>query len=91
MEAALASLGYAAPAGIGSGSDHQHVVSLLHRHGYTLPERMASLRLVHLLDPQTRKELMIIYSVPADSDLQNDSAVRNALLAEARRFIHVAF
>jgi len=43
------------------GSDRQHVETLIRNHGYIMPEGMAYLRLVHLLDESKRKELMIIY------------------------------
>ena len=44
------------------GSDTEHIHHLLASNGYTLPHDMMSVRLVHLLDKQKRKELMIIYS-----------------------------
>jgi hypothetical protein len=44
------------------GSDVEHIHKLLEFHGYKLPSAMMSVRLVHLLDPQKRKELMFIYS-----------------------------
>jgi tetratricopeptide (TPR) repeat protein len=43
------------------GSDREHVTMLLWSKGYTLPAGMMDVRLVHLLDESTRKELMIIY------------------------------
>ncbi len=43
------------------GSDYDHIVALILWHGYKMPAGMMSLRLVHLLDEQKRKELMIIY------------------------------
>jgi hypothetical protein len=45
-----------------SGSDLEHIDALIQRKGYTLPAGMMSVRLVHLLDEQKRKELMLIYS-----------------------------
>ena len=45
-----------------SGSDLEHIQSLIRAKGYTLPDTLVSVRLVHLLDEQKRKELMIIYS-----------------------------
>jgi hypothetical protein len=45
-----------------SGSDLEHIDALIQAKGYTLPAGMMSVRLVHLLDEQKRKELMIIYS-----------------------------
>jgi hypothetical protein len=47
---------------IAAGSDEDHVVALILSQGYKMPAGMISVRLVHLLDEQKRKELMIIYS-----------------------------
>jgi hypothetical protein len=44
------------------GSDVEHIRALIRAGGYKLPAGMMSVRLVHLLDEQKRKELMIIYS-----------------------------
>lgn len=44
-----------------SGSDREHVEALLRAKGYRMPEAMMYVRLVHLLDKENRKELMIIY------------------------------
>jgi hypothetical protein len=44
------------------GSGLEHIKALIRAKGYTLPAEMMSVRLVHLLDEQKRKELMIIYS-----------------------------
>jgi hypothetical protein len=44
------------------GSDVEHIESLIRAKGYKMPAGMMSVRLVHLLDEQKRKELMIIYS-----------------------------
>lgn len=43
------------------GSDLEHLRALIRAKGYKLPAGMMSVRLVHLLDEQKRKELMIIY------------------------------
>lgn len=43
------------------GSDVEHIRALMRAHGYTMPAGMMSVRLVHLLDEEKRKELMIIY------------------------------
>ena len=40
----------------------EHIHNLLQTHGYRLPSGMMSVRLVHLLDGQKRKELMFLYS-----------------------------
>jgi len=44
------------------GSDGEHVRELIRKAGYQLPKETMSVRLVHLLDEEKRKELMIIYS-----------------------------
>ena len=44
------------------GSDGEHVRELIARAGYQLPKESMSVRLVHLLDEEKRKELMIIYA-----------------------------
>jgi hypothetical protein len=43
------------------GSDREHIEALIRAKGYKMPAGMAYVRLVHLLDEQKRKELMIIY------------------------------
>jgi hypothetical protein len=43
------------------GSDREHIEALVRRQGYHMPAGMMYVRLVHLLDQQKRKELMIIY------------------------------
>jgi hypothetical protein len=48
-----------------AGSDREHIEALIRARGYKMPSGMPSgmmyVRLVHLLDEQKRKELMIIY------------------------------
>jgi hypothetical protein len=44
------------------GSDSEHIDALIRAKGYKMPEGMMSVRFVHLLDAQKRKELMVIYS-----------------------------
>jgi hypothetical protein len=44
-----------------AGSDREHIDSLIQARGYKMPAGMMYVRLVHLLDNQKRKELMIIY------------------------------
>ncbi|HZF27388.1 MAG TPA: hypothetical protein VEZ88_14090 [Steroidobacteraceae bacterium] len=44
------------------GSDSEHITALIRAKGYKPPAGMMSVRLVHLLDEQKRKELMIICS-----------------------------
>jgi hypothetical protein len=43
------------------GSDREHIEALIRAKGYKMPAGMMYVRLVHLLDEQKRKELMIIY------------------------------
>lgn len=43
------------------GSDLEHILALIRTGGYHMPAGMMNVRLVHLLDEQKRKELMIIY------------------------------
>jgi len=43
------------------GSDREHINALIHAKGYKMPAGMMDVRLVHLLDAEKRKELMIIY------------------------------
>lgn len=43
------------------GGDGEHVRALIRDKGYTRPADMGYVRLVHLLDAQKRKELMLIY------------------------------
>lgn len=44
-----------------SGSDREHIDALVRAKDYQMPEGMMYVRLVHLLDEEKRKELMIIY------------------------------
>lgn len=46
---------------IEAGSDREHIEAMIRRQGYVMPAGMMYVRLVHLLDEQKRKELMIIY------------------------------
>jgi hypothetical protein len=48
-------------AAIEPGSDREHIEDLIHAKRYKMPAGMMYVRLVHLLDEQKRKELMIIY------------------------------
>jgi hypothetical protein len=48
-------------AAIEPGSDREHIEALIRSQGYKMPAGMMYVRLVHLLDEQKRKELMIIY------------------------------
>ena len=42
-------------------SDREHIETLIRAKGHTMPAAMMYVRLVHLLDEQKRRELMIIY------------------------------
>jgi hypothetical protein len=44
-----------------SGSDREHIEALLRAKGFKMPAGMMYVRLVHLLDEQKRRELMIVY------------------------------
>ncbi|MGH9641187.1 MAG: hypothetical protein ACRD3Q_02050 [Terriglobales bacterium] len=46
---------------IDPGSDREHIEELIRAKGYKMPAGMMYVRLVHLLDEQKRKEVMIIY------------------------------
>ena len=43
------------------GSDREHIQTIIRAKGYKMPAGMMDVRLVHLLDAEKRKELMIIY------------------------------
>ena len=62
-------------------SDVEHIHNLLQTHGYKLPSEMMSVRLVHLLDEQKRKELMIIYSEDVASTGLTASELRSGAAA----------
>jgi hypothetical protein len=44
-----------------AGSDDEHIEALICAKGYKMPAGMIYMRVVHLLDDEKRKELMIIY------------------------------
>jgi len=50
-----------------AGSDFEHIMALVRAKGFHVPQSMMYLRLVHLLDEQKRKELMIIYAEDFES------------------------
>ena len=87
---------------ITAGSDEDHIMALILSRGYKMPSGMMSVRLVHLLDEQKRKELMIIYSESlkptgfAAADLKKGGKAENLwlsleddLLVRARQEIKV--
>jgi hypothetical protein len=65
------------------GSDEDHLVALILSRGYKMPTGMVCLRLVHLLDEQKRKKLMITYCEDikttgfAPADLQKGGKAEN--------------
>jgi hypothetical protein len=67
-----------------AGSDEDHIVALILSRGYKMPAGMMSVRLVHLLDEQKRKELMIIYGENltgfAPADLKKGGKAENLWL-----------
>ena len=86
-----------------SGSDREHIEALLRAKGYRMPEAMTYVRLVHLLDKENRKELMIIYGedlsptgfTPADLSESGKAherwpAIADALLERAQRRLTIA-
>ena len=74
--------GYAAPAGISSGSDEQHIDALIAAKGYKLPQAMLAVRFVHTLD-EARKELMIIYSESFPTTRKPTDEEKRALVERA--------
>jgi hypothetical protein len=58
-------------------SDTEHIHHLLQTRGYKLPSGMISVRLVHLLEEQKRKELMFIYSEDVASTGHTVSQLRS--------------
>jgi len=59
---------HATDAKIESGSDLEHLIVLVRKKGYKLPNGMIYARFAHLLDKEKRKELMIIYAEDLDPD-----------------------
>jgi len=85
-----------------AGSDFEHILALVRAKGFHVPQSMMYLRLVHLLDEQKRKELMIIYAedlgpagfAPADlqpggKDRARWPAIADALLERAKKRIEI--
>lgn len=81
-----------------AGSDREHVEALIRAKGLKMPAGMAYVRLVHLLDAQKRKELMIIYGEDLAStgftavDLREGgkahdqwAAIENSLIENAKK------
>ena len=83
------------------GSDREHTEALIRAHNYKMPAGMMYVRLVHLLDPENRKELMIIYgeALPPNltaADLKEGgkahdqwSTLESGLIARAKQKIQV--
>jgi hypothetical protein len=85
------------------GSDREHIEALIRTKGYKMPSAMMYVRLVHLLDQEKRKELMIIYGedlAPTGSsaaDLQEGGkarerwpALETGLIARAQKAVTVS-
>jgi hypothetical protein len=81
-----------------SGSDREHVDALIRAKGYKIPANMMYVRLVHLLDAEKRKELMIIYGEDLTSSgftaanlheagkaADHWPAIENGLMSEPKR------
>ena len=66
------------------GSDLEHILTLVRSRGYTMPAELMSVRLVHLVDEQKRKELMIIYSEDLAPTGLTAARLREAGSARAR-------
>ena len=64
------------------GSDREHIEALIGAKGYKMPEGMMDVRLVHLLDEQKRKELMVIYG----EDVSNTGFTATDLSEGGRAF-----
>lgn len=82
LKAFVRSRGYSVPKNMDSGSDEQHVLALLRRRGYVMPPNSMSVRLVHVMD-SARKELMIIYSEPAESNRKMNAREQEQLIRRA--------
>ncbi len=87
---------------IRDGSDREHVEALIRAKRFKMPAGMAYVRLVHLLDAQKRKELMIIYGedVAPTGFTANDlreggkahdrwAGVENGLIENAKKKINI--
>jgi hypothetical protein len=78
------------------GSDGEHIRTLIQAKGYKLPATVAYVRLVHLLDEQKRKELMIIYAEDlalnafSDGELANLRDSRAQLLMNGKGLVERA-
>ena len=85
-----------------AGSDAEHIRALLQGKGYRMPAATMYARLVHLLDEQKRKELMIIYAEDLSptgftaADVQKDgkaykqwAAIEKGLLERAKNKIKI--
>ena len=66
------------------GSDREHIEALIGAKGYKMPEGMMDVRLVHLLDEQKRKELMVIYG----EDVSQTGFTVTDLSEKGRAFSH---
>jgi hypothetical protein len=78
------------------GSDLEHLKELIRAKGFKMPAGMMYVRLVHLLDEQKRKELMIIYAEDVSrtgltvSELQEGGRAHDQWAAIQDRLIQTA-
>ena len=85
-----------------AGSDQEHIEALIRAKGYKMPPGMMYVRLVHLLDPEKRQELMIIFGEDLATtglnaaDLQKDGkaydkwpAIESGLIDRAKSKISI--
>ena len=85
-----------------AGSDLERVQALIRAKGYSLPPAMMNVRLVKLLDPQRRQELMIIYAetleptgvtfddlMPGGKAVDKWPGIQKALIERAERQIRL--
>jgi len=87
LKAALAKFGYPAPAGINSGSDSEHVFSIITAKGYRLPRKRIDVRFVHLPGSDRRKELMVIYSEKFEGSVPSHAQIQSALERAERSIV----
>jgi hypothetical protein len=75
-----------------AGSDGEHVRQLLARAGYELPPQMMNVRLVQVLDPANRKELMFIYAEELPGGAIDDEwqKMEKALVKRAMKRIRIS-
>jgi hypothetical protein len=67
------------------GSDQEHVQALVRKAGYTYPAESLNVRLVRVLDPAKRKELMFIYAEDLTATGLSSADLGKGGEAESRR------